>query len=43
MIAPWRVSNPCNLARPFCGYDKRLGLPRGLLFRAAARSDFMRR
>lgn len=28
MIVLWRVSNHCNLACPFCAYDKRLGLPR---------------
>lgn len=28
MIILWRVSNHCNLACPFCAYDKRLGLPR---------------
>ena len=28
MIILWRVTNHCNLACPFCAYDKRLGLPR---------------
>lgn len=28
MIVLWRVSNHCNLACPFCAYDKRLSLPR---------------
>jgi MoaA/NifB/PqqE/SkfB family radical SAM enzyme len=28
MIVLWRVSNHCNLACPFCAYDKRLGLAR---------------
>lgn len=28
MIVLWRVSNHCNLACPFCAYDKRLALPR---------------
>jgi len=28
MIILWRVSNHCNLACPFCAYDKRLGLLR---------------
>ena len=28
MIVLWRVSNHCNLACPFCAYDKRLGLLR---------------
>ncbi|MBB5699147.1 radical SAM protein [Sphingomonas yantingensis] len=28
MIVLWRVSNHCNLACPFCAYDKRLELPR---------------
>lgn len=28
MILLWRVSNHCNLACPFCAYDKRLRVPR---------------
>lgn len=28
MIVLWRVSNHCNLACPFCAYDKRLGVAR---------------
>ena len=28
MIVLWRVSNHCNLACPFCAYDKRLANPR---------------
>ena len=28
MIVLWRVTNHCNLACPFCAYDKRLRLPR---------------
>jgi MoaA/NifB/PqqE/SkfB family radical SAM enzyme len=28
VIVLWRVSNHCNLACPFCAYDKRLGLVR---------------
>ncbi|NIJ18424.1 MoaA/NifB/PqqE/SkfB family radical SAM enzyme [Sphingomonas naasensis] len=28
MIVLWRVSNHCNLACPFCAYDKRLAIPR---------------
>ncbi|WP_294261919.1 radical SAM protein [uncultured Sphingomonas sp.] len=28
MIVLWRVSNHCNLACPFCAYDKRLEIPR---------------
>ncbi|PJG46277.1 hypothetical protein CAF53_18960 [Sphingobium sp. LB126] len=28
MIILWRVSNHCNLACPFCAYDKRLGIAR---------------
>jgi len=28
MIVLWRVSSRCNLACPFCAYDKRLSLPR---------------
>jgi MoaA/NifB/PqqE/SkfB family radical SAM enzyme len=40
MIIVWRVLEACNLACPFCAYDKRLQMPRRLVSPALLR-DFL--